>query len=81
MTYRPDPGQKLLTAAECAERIHCGASSWWGIAAASAVLRRGRVKRGHRTFWKATAVALYIDALPLDTSKRAWPRVAARRAS
>lgn len=62
----PHPEDRLLTAAECAGRVHCAESDWWGIAKASPVLRAGKRCRGARTFWKASAVALYLDTLPTE---------------
>lgn len=71
--YRPDANQMLLNAEEAAKRAGYHPNDWWAVARDADVLRKGRVKRGRRTFWKATAVAMFIDAMPTAEA------VAARR--
>lgn len=60
MTRALPVDEALLTARECAVRIHCGESSWWKIARDSRILRRGKVKRGRRTFWLQSSVVEFI---------------------
>lgn len=56
-----DPDDEwYLTAAECAERIHCHETDWWGIAERSRILRAGKVNRGRHTFWLRTFVVRYM---------------------
>lgn len=60
----PHPELRMLTAAECAERIHCHETDWWGIAAASDILVKGRIDERGKTFWTNQAVALFIASKP-----------------
>lgn len=61
----------LLTARECAERAKVHASDWWGIAKANLSLKRGRVRRGNRTLWLASAVTRYLRSLAGTTTPAA----------
>lgn len=55
---------RLLTAAECAERAHVAECSWWGIAKSEPTLRRARRVFRNRTFWLASGMARWLRTLP-----------------
>jgi hypothetical protein len=79
---QPHPEERLLTSAQCAERLCIHEKSWWEVLKRpdAEVLRRGRrcVTRG-RVRWKASALSAFIDALPRNPEWRP-PAAGGRRA-
>lgn len=76
----PAPGDRFLTAQECADRRRVHVSAWWAEAAANRGLERG-CKRGvgrSPTLWLESAVTRYLRSLAGGVNGRARPTPARR---
>jgi hypothetical protein len=56
--------ERLLSAADCAQRAGVAEKAWWGIARRSAVLLAGRRVVGSRTRWLQSAFVEWAHDLP-----------------